>query len=94
MTLNLILKTFYTLELIEKKTTDYYNTICSWILTKDKIIDTFYSTSNYSLDTKIIKLWTTDFNLENYKRPQKLSYDLIDASNNKKVLGAEKKLNM
>ena len=60
---------------------------------KDKIIDTFYTTSNYSLNENN-KTWTTDFNLENYKRPQKLSYDLIDASNNKKVLGAGEKLNI
>ena len=33
-----------------------------------------------------------DFNLENYKRPQKLSYDLIDAKTNKKVLGIGEKL--
>ena len=61
--------------------------------TKDKIIDTFYSTSKYIYD-KENKRWITDFNLENYKRPQKLSYDLIDAKNNKKVLSAGEKLNI
>ena len=34
----------------------------------------------------------TDFNLDNYKRPLKLSYDLIDAKNNKKVLGKGEKV--
>ena len=29
-------------------------------------------------------MWITDFNPENYKRPIKLSYDLIDAKTNKK----------
>ena len=32
--------------------------------------------------------------MENYKRPIKLSYDLIDAKNNKKVLGKGEKLNI
>ena len=32
------------------------------------------------------KSWITDFDLENFKRPLKLSYDLIDAKSNKKVL--------
>ena len=60
---------------------------------KNKIINTFYSTSNYSYNDNT-KNWTTDFNLNNYKRPQKLSYDLIDANNNKKVLGKGEKLNI
>ena len=60
---------------------------------KDKIIETFYTTSKYSYK-KESKNWITDFNLENYKRPLKLSYDLIDAKNNKKVLGKGEKLNI
>ena len=60
---------------------------------KDKIINTFYSTNKYSYN-KETKSWITDFNLENYKRPIKLSYDLIDAKNNKKVLGKGEKLNI
>ena len=32
--------------------------------------------------------------MDNYKRPLKLSYDLIDAKNNKKVLGKGEKLNI
>ena len=35
-----------------------------------------------------------DFNLDDYKRPIKLSYDLIDAKNNKKILGKGEKLNI
>ena len=31
---------------------------------------------------------------ENYKRPIKLSYDLIDAKNNKKILSKGEKLNI
>ena len=60
---------------------------------KDKIIETFYSTSKYSYNAET-KSWITDFNLDNYKRPQKLSFDLIDAKNNKKVLGIGEKLNI
>ena len=43
---------------------------------------------------KETKNWITDFDLDNYKRPLKLSYDLIDAKNNKKVLGKGEKLNI
>ena len=60
---------------------------------KDKIINTFYSSNKYYYN-KEKKNWTTDFNLENYKRPIKLSYDLIDASNGKKILGKGEKLNI
>ena len=38
-------------------------------------------------------MWITDFNPENYKRPIKLSFDLIDAKTNKKVLSKGEKLN-
>ena len=60
---------------------------------KDKIIDTFYSTNKY-LYNEDSKSWVTDFDLDNYKRPLKLSYDLIDANNKKKVLGKGEKLNI
>ena len=60
---------------------------------KEKIIDTFYSTNLYTYN-KESKSWITDFDLENYKRPLKLSFDLIDAKNNKKVLGKGEKLNI
>ena len=60
---------------------------------KEKIIETFYSTNKYSYNVET-KSWITDFDLENYKRPLKLSYDLIDAKNNKKILGKGEKLNI
>ena len=59
---------------------------------KEKIIDTFYKTNKYSFNNET-KFWNTDFNPENFKRPIKLSFDLIDASNNKKVLSKGEKLN-
>ena len=61
--------------------------------TKDKIIETFYTTNKYIYNAST-KSWATDFNVENYKRPQKLSYDLIDAKSNKKVLSVGEKLNI
>ena len=61
--------------------------------TKEKIINTFYTTNKYSYD-KNNNSWITNFDLENYKRPLKLAYDLIDAKNNKKVLGKGEKLNL
>ena len=59
---------------------------------KEKIIHTFYSTNKYIFDSEK-KMWLTDFNPENYKRPIKLSYDLIDSKNNKKILSKGEKLN-
>ena len=41
-----------------------------------------------------IKNWVTNFNLENYKRPLKLSFDLIDADSGKKILSKGDKLNI
>ena len=38
-------------------------------------------------------MWTTEFHPENFKRPIKLSHDLIDSKNNKKVLSKGEKLN-
>ena len=61
--------------------------------TREKIINTFYSTNKYTLNPDN-KMWTVDFNPENYKRPIKLSYDLIDAKNNKKVLTKGERLNI
>ena len=62
-------------------------------LSKDKIIETFHSTNKYSYNSET-KSWTTNFDLENYKRPLKLSFDLIDAKTNKKVLSKGDKLNV
>jgi DNA-directed RNA polymerase subunit beta len=61
--------------------------------TKEKIINTFYTTSKYTYNIAR-KMWITDFNPENYKRPIKLSFDLIDATNNKKILSTGEKLNL
>ena len=58
---------------------------------KEKIIDTFYSTNKYTFNGET-KSWITDFDLENYKRPLKLSYDLVDAKNKKKFRYRRKKV--
>ena len=55
---------------------------------KEKIIETFYTTNKYTYNSDT-KYWTTDFNLENYKRPLKLSYDLIDAKKKELVWQGE-----
>ena len=59
---------------------------------REKIINTFYSTNKYTFNPEN-KMWITDFNPENYKRPIKLAYDLIDSKNNKKILSKGEKLN-
>ena len=59
---------------------------------KEKIINSFYSTNKYTYINEK-KCWSTDFVPENFKRPIKLSYDLID-SNNKKILSKGEKLNI
>ena len=89
--MSLILKIFYILELIEKKITNNNNIICIRFH-KEKIIETFYTTNKYSYDINK-KYWVTDFNPENYKRPIKISYDLIDQSG-KKILSKGEKLNI
>ena len=61
-------------------------------LTRDKIIETFYEKSAYTFQ-KDSKMWSTSFIPENYKRPIKLSHDLIDAKTKKKVLNKGDKLN-
>ena len=60
---------------------------------KEKIINTFYLKNKYKFNAEN-KMWVADFNPENYKRPIKLSYDLIDSKNNKKVLSKGEKLNL
>ena len=60
---------------------------------KEKIIKTFYSTNKFSFDDNN-KKWLTNFDSNNYKRPLKLSFDLIDAKNNKKILSKGEKLNI
>ncbi len=61
--------------------------------TKEKIINTFYTTNKYTFNLES-KRWLTEFNPENYRRPIKLSYDLIDSKNNKKILSKGEKLNL
>ena len=61
--------------------------------TKDKIIETFHTTAKYSYKVET-KSWSTDFNPENYKRPIKLSYNLVDSKTNKTVLAIGEKLNI
>ena len=54
-------------------------------LSKEKIINTFYSSSIFKYESEF-KMWSTKFDPEDYKRTIKLSFDLIDAKINKKVL--------
>ena len=61
-------------------------------LERHQIIETFYDDVPYSYD-KTSKLWSTKFVPENYKRPIKLPFDLIDASTKKKHLSKGEKLN-
>jgi len=61
-------------------------------LSREKIVNTFYTVNKYNYNSES-KMWITNFDPENYKRPIKLSYDLIDAKNNKKLLSKGEKLN-
>ncbi len=61
-------------------------------LSKEKIVKNFYSTSQYTYDEKNNK-WITNFDINNFKRPVKLAFDLIDAKSNKKILAKGEKLN-
>ena len=60
---------------------------------KEKIIQTFYTTNKYNYNPET-KSWSTTFDPDNYKRPIKLSHDLIDSNNSKKVLSKGDKLNL
>ena len=60
---------------------------------RDKILETFYDYSKYEYDLKT-KSWFTNFDPNNYKRPIKLLFDIIDKSNNKKVLQKGEKINL
>ena len=61
-------------------------------LPRDKIIDSFYEKNSFTYNESE-KMWKTNFIPENYKRPIKLSYDLIDAKTKKKHLSKGDKLN-
>ena len=58
-------------------------------LTKEKIIKSFYSTNKYTFDEKNNK-WITIFDINKFKRPVKLAFDLVDAKTNKKSYQKEK----
>ena len=57
-----------------------------------EILDLFYDFKIFVFD-KEKELWETKFNPDDYKRPNKLKTDLIDSSNNKKVLKKGNKIN-
>jgi DNA-directed RNA polymerase subunit beta len=59
---------------------------------RDEIIKNFFTQEQFTFD-KGTNLWSTKFNPENYRRPIKLTYDLIDVKNKKKVLSKGDKLN-
>ncbi len=59
---------------------------------REQIIETFYSHDRFTYDEKS-KMWSTNFIPENYKRPIKLSYDLVDSKTKKKLLNKGDKLN-
>ena len=51
---------------------------------REKIIETFYSKDHFEYD-KESKMWSTKFIPENYKRPIKISYDLVDSKTKKNI---------
>ena len=62
-------------------------------LSKEKIIKSFYTTNKFSFDEKNNK-WITNFDIDKFKRPVKLGFDLVDAKTNKKILSKGEKLNI
>jgi DNA-directed RNA polymerase subunit beta len=62
-------------------------------VTREEVIETYYSQDQFVYN-KDSKMWSTKFIPENYKRPIKLPYDLIDAKSNKKFLDKGEKLNL
>jgi len=60
--------------------------------TRENILDKFYTYDTYIFDSKL-NSWSTNFKPEKYKRPVKLSFDLINKKNNKKILKKGEKLN-
>ena len=61
-------------------------------LTRENIIENFYKKDHFTFN-KESKMWSTKFIPENYKRPIKLPFDLIDSKSNKKFLDKGEKLN-
>ncbi|MDB9706084.1 DNA-directed RNA polymerase subunit beta, partial [Pelagibacteraceae bacterium] len=62
-------------------------------LSREEIVNTFYTINKYNYNSES-KMWITNFDPENYKRPIKLPYDLIDSKNKKKILSKGEKLNL
>ena len=62
-------------------------------LSREEIVNTFYTVNKYNYNSES-KMWITNFDPENYKRPIKLPYDLIDSKNKKKILLKGEKLNL
>jgi len=62
-------------------------------LEREEIINSFHTSDSYEFD-KNNSMWKTKFVPENYKRPIKLSYDLIDSKTKKKILNTGDKLNL
>jgi len=61
-------------------------------LKREDILEQFYTYSNYTFNTKN-NSWSTVFDPSNYKRPTKLTFNLIDKKNNKVILKKGEKLN-
>jgi DNA-directed RNA polymerase subunit beta len=62
-------------------------------VTREEVIENYYSQDLFTYE-KNSKMWSTKFIPENYKRPVKLPYDLVDAKSNKKFLNKGEKLNL
>jgi len=60
---------------------------------KKELLELFYDFKNFTYEKNNNK-WKTKFVPEDYKRPIKLRYDLIDSNNGKKVLGKGSKINL
>ena len=60
--------------------------------TRENVIENFYTQDQFTF-SKESKMWSTKFVPENYKRPIKLTYDLVDSKTNKKYLAKGEKLN-
>ena len=75
-----------------KKKSPVTSILYSLGLTRDEIVNSFYTNDSYDF-IKDSKMWSTKFVPENYKRPIKLSGDLIDSKTKKKFLNKGEKLN-
>ena len=62
-------------------------------VTREQVIESYYSQDHFTYE-KESKMWSTKFIPENYKRPVKLPYDLVDAKTKKKFLDKGEKLNL